>query len=156
MGKKPFQCSKKRLLRPVKRSTLERESCDKLYQRFVCYGDVIKKKKKDGIRLEIIDPSKNSQDEPMADTFKNTLEVLSSRNCPTINKSQLLNELNENYPNHRFNMKYRKVIIPKTFSSQELESLNKNIGYISANNYTLKFNPRLDQHYLSYNKRKSQ
>jgi len=153
MGKKPFQCSKNRLLRPVKRSTLEKETCEKIMSRLACYGDDVKKRKNGETFLQPIDWNGNDKwEKAMAQTFHDTLEVFATKVCPTIKKSQLLDTLSENFPNHRFNMKYRKVVIPKTFTSAELTQLDQSIGTLTGNNYRLKYNPRLDQHYLSYSK----
>ncbi|MFA5731313.1 MAG: hypothetical protein WC934_04865 [Acidithiobacillus sp.] len=151
--KKGFQCNKNRILRPVKKTTLEKESCEKLFSRFVCYGDIVKKKKNGKIRHEIIDIA-SPNEKPMAETIENLYHILGNRNCPIIPNDKLVEKLETEFPHHKFSVKYRTVKIPQSFTTEELHQLDSKIGDLTFDCYKLKHNNRLDQYYLSYVRKK--
>ena len=123
--KKKLQCKQ---FRGVKKSTLEKESCNKLWERMNCYGGGHTKKingKKVQQAIEMFMEQDPASDTPVGHAFRNTVDILSNRVCPSINTDRVVDMLKDEFPNHSFKIWRESVQIPHTFDENELERLKE-------------------------------
>ncbi len=146
---KKFQCKR---FRSVKKSTLAKESCDNLWERLECYGigkmETIEGKR---VRQTVVPyiPSDPSTDTPIGRAFTNTIETIAERTCPKVTTNVVLEQLEVEFPTHRFKRHYNTIQIPQSFTPDEIEELNNKLDRLSSLNYRLQYNNRLNRYYIS-------
>lgn len=150
MKPRSFQCKS---IRPVKKETLEKETCTKLKQRWDCYGIPIEKRDKKGIRREL-NPQEVQRTNNLLATFEKINDVISEKQCPLVLPISMKKILEEEFPKHYFKMGYNNTIyLPYNFTPEEITILEKDLPTLSHTFYKLHYNERLGKYYISPKKK---
>lgn len=144
-----------KIMRPVKRSTLEKQSCKYLWDKLKCFAGTHKVKVEDRTYDQPYMPyypNDPSSDTPLGRTFTNVLEVMDKRVCMEETVIEMAKKnLRKAFPKHRFVASRNIIEIPKNFTKDEIEHLQKDVKEITLKAYKIKYRKRLNQYYLSPN-----